>query len=62
MGSSTDESLAAEIRRDDLDIIEMGYVVALQNCNSSVFNIFAIGFTICNSAIAIIVSLAYRNG
>lgn len=44
--------------RDDNDVAEMGYVVELQDRNFSVLNIFAIGFTICNTAIAVIVSLS----
>lgn len=62
MSSTTDEALAAEIHRDDLDVTEMGYVVELQDRPFSVLNIFAIGFTICNSAIAVIVSLATGMG
>lgn len=60
--STADEELVAQIRHDDLDVTEMGYVVELQDRNFTVINIFAIGFTICNSAIAVIVSLATGMG
>ena len=36
----------------------MGSVVELQDWNFSMLNVFAIGFTICNAANVVIVSLA----
>lgn len=60
--SIIEDTHVVKAQHDDLDIAEMGYVVQLQERNFNVLNIFAIGFTICNSAIAVIVSLATGMG
>lgn len=52
-----DDTHKTDLHGDDLDIAGMGYVVELQDRPFTVFNIFAVGFTICNSAIAVIASL-----
>lgn len=57
--SIMDDDLAKpHLGGDDLDIQGMGYTVELQDRPFNILNIFAIGFTICNSAIAVIASLA----
>lgn len=58
---ASDDMQKGTIQSDDLDITEMGYVVEVDR-RFTVWNIFAIGFTICNSAIAVIASLATGMG
>lgn len=54
----SDEALdKSGLGQDDRDIVEMGYQVEVKERNFTVLNIFAIGFTICNTACAVIVSL-----
>jgi choline transport protein len=46
------------VHGDDAEFAGMGYVVELEDRPFNILNIFAIGFTICNSAIAVIAGLA----
>jgi Fe2+ transport system protein B len=52
----------SKVHGDDAEIAGTGYVVELEDRPFKILNIFAIGFTICKSAIAVIAGLATSIG